>query len=372
MGPTVLHLRSETKPLEHRSLLSPTGVKALVEGGYKVNVERSTIRCFEDRDFESAGAVLIPEGSWPDAPADHIILGLKELPEDDFPLKHNHIYFGHCFKDQPGWEKVLSRFKVGGGVLLDLEFLLDESGKPLAPSGYYAGFAGAALALKAWGHQIVHQDGPPLPSASPYQSNERLINDVAASVSDGAGEIGRLPRVIVIGARGHCGKGAVDFCLNAGIPTSNIIQWNRSETERGGPFAEVIESDILINCIYLEKRISPFLDFPSLESSSRKLSVISDVSCDIGDTKNPIPVYSNHTTFDKPTMYIPVSHGSPVSVISIDHLPSLLPRQASEACSRIILPCLLRLTERKTTEVWQYVDHLFEEKVAALPEVCGR
>ena len=33
-----------------------------------------------------AGAEIAPAGSWPGAPADAIIFGLKELPEDGTPL----------------------------------------------------------------------------------------------------------------------------------------------------------------------------------------------------------------------------------------------------------------------------------------------
>ncbi|KAI4234309.1 MAG: hypothetical protein L6R40_006786 [Gallowayella cf. fulva] len=90
MAPPTLHLRSETKPLEHRSALSPDVVRKLVENGFKVNVERSPVRIFDDSDYEPFGT-LVEEGSWPDAPADHFIIGsaiisvfwLKELPEED-------------------------------------------------------------------------------------------------------------------------------------------------------------------------------------------------------------------------------------------------------------------------------------------------
>jgi hypothetical protein len=79
------------------------------------------------------GAPLVEEGSWvTDAPKDAYILGLKELPEDDFPLEHVHISFAHCYKQQAGWEKVLSRWPRGGGTLLDLEFLTDDSGRRVA------------------------------------------------------------------------------------------------------------------------------------------------------------------------------------------------------------------------------------------------
>lgn len=62
--------------------MTPTTTKALLDAGYKVNVERSPERIFDDAEFEEVGATLVPEGSWKDAPADHIIIGLKELPED--------------------------------------------------------------------------------------------------------------------------------------------------------------------------------------------------------------------------------------------------------------------------------------------------
>jgi saccharopine dehydrogenase (NAD+, L-lysine-forming) len=63
--------------------VTPTTTKALIEAGYTVNVERSPERIFEDSEFEAVGANLVPEGSWPSAPKDHLIIGLKELPEED-------------------------------------------------------------------------------------------------------------------------------------------------------------------------------------------------------------------------------------------------------------------------------------------------
>lgn len=88
MAPTTLHVRAETKPLEHRSAVTPTIAKKLVDAGYTVNVERSPLSIFDDAEYEPAGAKLVPTGSWIDAPSEHIIVGLKELPEEDFPLKH--------------------------------------------------------------------------------------------------------------------------------------------------------------------------------------------------------------------------------------------------------------------------------------------
>jgi saccharopine dehydrogenase (NAD+, L-lysine-forming) len=71
----------------------------------------------------------------------HIILGLKELDPEEFPLKHTHVQFAHCYKSQAGWEDVLGRFSRGGGTLLDLEFLVDDKGRRVAAFGFHAGFA---------------------------------------------------------------------------------------------------------------------------------------------------------------------------------------------------------------------------------------
>ena len=58
----------------------------------------------------------------------------------------------------------------------------------------------------------------------------------------------------------------------------------------------------------------------------------------------------------------------PLSVISIDHLPSLLPREASEAFSNQLLPSLLELKDWKNVRVWQQAEKLFNEKCATLPD----
>lgn len=88
MPSNILHVRAETKPLEHRTAITPTIAKKLVDAGYTVNVERSPLSIFPDSEYEGTGASLVPTGSWVDAPSDHIVIGLKELPEEDFPLKH--------------------------------------------------------------------------------------------------------------------------------------------------------------------------------------------------------------------------------------------------------------------------------------------
>jgi saccharopine dehydrogenase (NAD+, L-lysine forming) len=339
--------------------VTPTTTKALLDAGFKVNVERSPPRIFDDSEFEAVGATLVPEGSWVEAPHDHVIVGLKELPEDSFALKHTHVQFAHCFKNQGGWQDVLSRFSLGGGTLLDLEFLTDESGRRVAAFGYHAGYAGAALAIEAWAWQLNNPSSKPLPGVKPYANQDLLLGEAKA---------GRKPRVLVIGALGRCGSGAVDLCRQAGIPEDSILKWDMEETAKGGPFTEIVESDIFVNCIYLSSSIPPFLNAESLASPNRKLSVVCDVSCDTTNPHNPIPIYTENSTFSAPTLPVKVPNDPPLTVISIDHLPSLLPRESSEAFSQALMPSLMQLKDRTSSKVWQQAEQLYREKVLTLPE----
>ena len=77
-----------------------------------------------------------------------------------------------------------------------------------------------------------------------------------------------------------------------------------AETAKGGPFQEILDVDIFVNCIYLTSKIPSFLTHEQITAagSSRQLSVVVDVSCDTTNPNNPIPIYSINTTFDAPTV----------------------------------------------------------------------
>jgi hypothetical protein len=85
---------------------------------------------------------------------------------------------------------------------------------------------------------------------------------------------------------------------------------------------------------------------------------------------NPIPIYDITTVFDKPTVPVNIplgNHELPLDVISIDHLPSLLPRESSELFSTALLPSLLQLKDRSNARVWKQAEDLFKQHVATLP-----
>ncbi|KAI0036680.1 saccharopine dehydrogenase [Vararia minispora EC-137] len=353
-------LRCEKKEFERRAALTPTTSKQLIDQGFEIFVERDEQRIFDDAEYEAVGAKLVGNNSWPSAPRNIPILGLKELPASDEPLPHTHIQFAHCYKQQGGWSKVLARFHHGGGTLYDLEFLNDDNGRRVAAFGFHAGFAGAAAGALALAAQ---KKGQRLGRLEPYPNETAMVEDVKAKL----GGSGKGSKALVIGALGRCGRGAVDLLRKIGLDEDDILKWDLEETAKGGPFQEILDVDIFVNCIYLTSKIPSFITPETINAAgpSRLLSVVVDVSCDTTNPNNPIPIYSVNTTFSEPTVPVYVEEGNPpMSVISIDHLPTLLPREASEQYSSDLLPTLMRFPERQSARVWTDAEKLFKEKLA--------
>jgi len=342
----------------NRAATTKTAQK-LIEAGFQIFVERDEQRIFDDEEFARVGCTLVPNNSWPNAPISTPIIGLKELEVSDTPLPHTHIQFAHCYKNQAGWSQVLARFANGNGTLYDLEFLTNENGRRVAAFGYHAGFAGAAAGALAL---AAKKSGSDLENLRPYENENLMIQEV----SDKLGVLTSGIKVLVMGALGRCGTGAVDFFRKIGVQGDNILKWDLAETAKGGPFPELVHVDIFVNCIYLNSAIPPFLTKDLLSREQGRLSVVVDVSCDTTNPFNPIPIYDAITTFDKPVLEVDIGEGKrSVSVIAIDHLPTLLPREASEQFSTDLLPSLLELPRRETARVWREAEELFQSKKEA-------
>ncbi len=327
---THIWLRAEQRKNEDRVGLTPDGAKALLAAGYNVTVEESRSRAIPIDGYKAAGCAISPENSWPDAPLDAIIFGLKELPEDATPLRHKHIMFGHAYKGQFSGRALLERFKAGGGTLYDLEYLVDEAGRRVAAFGYWAGYAGAAVTLKTW---IASQQGGLCGPVGVYAGKDALLADLASDLSGLS-----KPRAIVIGALGRVGTGAADLCEALGI---TVTKWDMAETAKGGPFPEILDHDMFLNCIFARPGTPVFVPKSAL-SEPRNLTAIGDVACDPDSDYNPVPIYDRATTWQAPALRV---HTDPVmDVMAIDNLPSMLPVESSEDFAAQLLSSLLTLS----------------------------
>ncbi|GHF07751.1 saccharopine dehydrogenase [Aliiroseovarius zhejiangensis] len=343
---THLWVRAEQRANEDRVGLTPEGAKALIDAGLRVTVEESSVRVIGIEGYRDAGCEIAPENAWPDAPRDAIIFGLKELPEDGTPLPHRHIMFGHAFKGQHSGRTLLERFKAGGGTLYDLEYLVDENGRRVAAFGYWAGFAGAAVTLKAWAAQQHDKLCEPV---GVYKNKDALLNELRAELD--ATKTAR-PDAIVIGALGRVGTGASDLMEAMGI---TVTKWDLAETAHGGPFHEILDHNLFINCILAGPQTPVFVPRDAL-TADRKLTAIGDVACDPDSDYNPVPVYDRATNWDAPALR--VADDPVLDVMAIDNLPSMLPLESSLDYAGQLLPSLLTLTDLKTG-VWARAEATF-------------
>lgn len=342
----LIWMRNEARENESRAPMTPSGAAKMVANGWRIVVEEAKHRCITIADYENAGCEIVAPGSWVDAPADAIILGLKELPTDGTPLRHSHIMFGHAYKGQPSGRVLLDRFKAGGGTLLDLEYLVDETGRRVAAFGYWAGYAGAALSVMAWGLQ---QQGKTLGPVAAFSSAKAMADTARAVLS-------KMPSALIIGALGRVGSGATDLCKAVGMDPTG---WDMAETASGGPFPEILTHDILLNCILAHDGAPVFVEADA-RTAPRKLSVIGDIACDPDSAFSPIKVYDRVTTWDVPTLR---AHDSPpLDVMAIDNLPSLLPAESTKDFAAQLLPHLLKL-DVATAGVWGRAQDTFRTHV---------
>ena len=121
-------------------------------------------------------------------------------------------------------------------------------------ASYFAGYTGAALAVKAWAWQLAHP-GELLPGIKTftqgrgyYLNEAELLNQIKEDMAIGEKILGRKPTAMVLGALGRCGTGACDLLTKAGLPEKNITRWDLNETKnRHGPYEEITQHDIFLN-----------------------------------------------------------------------------------------------------------------------------
>jgi len=349
---THIWVRAEERANEDRVGLTPQGAQALQAAGFAVTVEHSRARAIGIEGYRDAGCALALENSWHDAPGDAIIFGLKELPEDDSILSHRHVMFGHAYKGQPAGKRLLERFRRGGGALYDLEYLVDETGRRVAAFGYWAGYTGAAVALMCWAAQRRGQIAGPVHS---YPSADTLLSDLQRDLTG----ISARPTALIIGALGRVGTGASDLCGAMDMPAT---LWDMAETASGGPFGQVLDHDIFLNCI-LARPGTPVFVPADTGSAERRLSVIGDIACDPDSDFSPIKVHDRVTTWQEPALR--VHRQPPLDVTAIDNLPSMLPVEASQDFAQQLLPSLLTL-DHLDRGIWRRAHETYLKHLGAL------
>ena len=343
-----LWLRSEYKNLRKATPLIPV-MLTLLNLGHVVTIEESLQRVYSVEEYRKVGCTIVPAGTWEYAPYDAYILGLKNLPDSHQSLRHKHIYFAHSFKEQLHSKWLLRRFRKGGGILYDLEYLIDNEKQRVAAFGYYAGVAGAAIALMIW---AMKKQGKSAPYHIPrlYMNENEMIDDIHKMFH----LVGAKPSVLIIGAKGRSGLGASYLIRRLGI---QAVHWERKHTQNKNLNQQISQFEVMLNCIFVDESTPIFLTKEDLINNKINLSVISDISCEPDSKYHPLPFYKETTSFEMPTQAI----GS-VDLIAIDNLPSYLPVDSSIHFSGQLINHLIDLlSEDRENAVWHKAANTFND-----------
>jgi saccharopine dehydrogenase (NAD+, L-lysine-forming) len=327
-----LVLRKEFKYNEFRTPLIPSDIKKLIYNDFIVYVEKSNLRFFKDNEYEENGAIMIDNFLELNLNLKNtLIIGLKELDINiDELFKYNHLYFSHTFKEQQDHEIILKKFINNNGKIFDLEFFVDENNKRMVTFGFYAGIVGCFLGLFQYYYKKIYSKN--ISNIKIFDSFENMIDSLKQIIQNDSSL-----KIVIIGANGRCGKGC-KYLLDKLNYNYDVLFKNDDKTN-------LFKYDIILNCILLNNEyVEPFITFNNIEQF-KNLTVIVDISCDYNNKFNPLPIYNNNTTFEIPVISVNNNNNNNnnVDVISIDNLPTLLPKESSIEFSNKLIEILLNI-----------------------------
>jgi alanine dehydrogenase len=319
----------EIKPGEQRVALTPSGARALVEGGHRVMVERgaglgSGIR---DGEYTREGAALASvEEVWKQA---ELILKVKEPVPEEYPrLRAGQILFTYLhLAPAPSLARAL---QAAEGIAIAYETVQRPDGALplLAPMSEVAGRLsvqeGAFYLTKARGGRGILLAGVPgVPPGNVVVLGAGTVGVNAARMALGLGADVSILDINLDRLR------AVDDLFHGRVITIMSNSFNISQVLR--------RADLLVGAVLVTGARAPVLVSKEMVASMKEGSVIVDVAVDQGGSVETI----RPTTLLDPTYLV-----SGVVHYGVANMPALVPRTSTFALTNATLPYVLELAGR--------------------------
>ena len=362
--PTIAVIREGKVPPDARVPLTPKQVAKLRKQGIDIVVQPSQGRTFKDHEYAELGIPMVENISQRE-----LLLGIKEVPIDQLIPDKKYCFFAHVAKEQP-YNQPLMRALLDKGIThIDYEYLTDDDGKRLIAFGYWAGMVGAHNAVWTYARRTGKFDLPRLRDLYDYEAAKEIYQKL------------KLPALrVVLTGTGRVGKGAAqvledmgfeklsprDFLNGEGkavftqlhvrdyakhpdekpIDKHHFYQHSEEYQSAFAPYAKV--ADIFVNGIFWDGKAPAFFTAEEMNGADFNIQVIGDVTCDIAPAASvPSTLYAS-TIADPVFGYDPVTQlatdpygPNVVDVMSIDNLPSELPRDASAAFGKTFIETIL-------------------------------
>lgn len=315
----------ETKDGEYRVGMVPVGVRAAVEAGHEVRVERGagTRIGFTDADYESAGARLVEAT---EAWAADLVVKVKELQPAEYRIpREGQIVF--AYQHLAPEPLLLDAMIASGASAIAFETVADAHGRLplLQPMSRIAGRL--SIQVGAWMLTMVN-------------GGSGVLLGGVEGVDPG--------RVVVLGA-GESGSNAVHAAVGMGAQVT-VFDINRAAldviekrypgrvqtrvSEASAIEREVVQADLVVGALLVPGKLAPKLISRALLRRMRPGSALVDIAIDqggIAETSRP----TSHSN--------PLYKEEGVVHYCVPNMPSACARTATLALAHATLPYVLRL-----------------------------
>ncbi len=351
----------EQKSLEGRISLTPNAVKSLTDAGHEVYIElgAGVLSGYSDSQYSHAGASLMPTASMVFQNA-QLIVKVKEPIESEWSLyRKEHILF--CFLHLAANPALMDKLCDIGLTAIAFETVSEtnastgEASLPLlAPMSAIAGRVTAQMGATL---QYQYRGGQGILFGGLDDASDDALDDDSdeekSEINDGGIDSGH---VVVIGAGvagAHAAKTSAS--LGAKVTVLDINSARLSELEQSSPKitgimsteenirAAVQQADLLIGAVLIPGAKAPHLVSEEMVKTMKPNSVVMDISVDQGGCIATI----TPTTYEAPVYF----HEN-VLHFGVTNIPGAVPRTATQALSRAILPYVHSLISVAENEQW--------------------
>ncbi len=329
----IIGVPREIKPGEERVALAPAGVRALVQAGHRVLVERgaglgSSIR---DEEYTREGATTAAADEvW--APAELVLKVKEPLPQEYPRLRAGQVVF--TYLHLAAVPELAQALKTADGIAIAYETVqrADGSLPLLAPMSEVAGRLavqeGAFYLAKAHGGRGILLAGVPgVPPGNVVVLGAGTVGVNAARIALGLGADISILDINLDRLR------AVDDLFHGRVITLVSNGFNIDQVLR--------RADLLVGAVLVAGARAPVLVTQEMVATMKEGAVIVDVAVDQGGSIETI----RPTTLLDPTYVV-----SGVVHYGVANMPALVPRTSTFALTNATLPYVLALAGRGPVE----------------------
>ena len=368
-------IREEKIPGDNRVALTPSQCKWIQKNNpdIKIVVQSSANRCFTDREYGLAGAIVQE-----DLNDCGFLLGIKEVPPEKLIAGKTYLFFSHTKKKQPHNKGLLQTILEKKIRLIDYECLEHEDGQRIIGFGFFAGVVGSHNGMMAYGQrtglfhlervykqksfrELIHQYfGLKLP-------NVKIAVTGSGRVAHGILEIMNLMGIHEVDPDEYL-KRRFSYPVYTQLKGAELYvnhetgNYTRDEFHKLPgkysckflPYAE--QTDILMNGVYWEPGIPRLFEKSDIRSPGFIIQTIADITDDengsvpinAGDQTIESPVYGiDRTTGEKTAPYL----SSSIDIMAVGNLPNELPRDASRYFGEQLIKYVLEDLFRNSSDI---------------------